>query len=617
MNRRPGRTLWPLGLLGTGAVVAAAVLAWPHGRPGPEPAREQTFPLPPLSESPFRNTGPDARYIGTAACAECHRRNYASYLLTAHSRALADPDPKAEPPDGSFDHPASGCSYRVYRKGDRLHHEEVLRTAAGREIGRVDLPVRYVIGSGHFTRSYLVEVDGFLLESPITWYTARDRWDMSPGYDDARRWSFSRQVTAGCLACHAGRVETTAGPGHHLTLAEKAIGCENCHGPGSLHQEHHRAGPRPAGEDDPTIVHPGKLSRPLLEAICAACHLSGPATVPLRGRRAADFRPGMPTDDYVIHYRLENGREPMTVVGHVEQLRLSACYRHSDLTCVTCHDPHRRAEPKDKVAFYRQKCLGCHTAQSCGLTVARRLEKSATDDCVACHMPRGNTEIPHIAFTHHRIGLHPRKPAAAPAGRTPDLVPVEDVSRLSPVDWQRNLGLAYLEVSQKPSYAAYRDVFRARARAHLAGTRAAGLREAATAEALAEVYAETDRARAGACAREALAAADASADVRAGALRILATVELHDRNFRAAAGLLEELVGLRRDPDAWRRLADCDLVLGQPEKALQALRQALAIQPYDSATHAALAQVYRQLGDSRRADGHLEKARWLAGHGPE
>ncbi len=68
----------------------------------------------------------------------------------------------------------SGRAYRVYREGGQLHHEELLRSLEGQEIARVDLPVRYLIGSGHFSRSYFVEVDGFLKESPITWYTLEE-----------------------------------------------------------------------------------------------------------------------------------------------------------------------------------------------------------------------------------------------------------------------------------------------------------------------------------------------------------------------------------------------------------------------------------------------------------
>src|SRR5262249_9813286 len=148
----------------------------------PPPTAEKTFPLPPYSESRFRNTGPGAHYIGIAACAECHPRNHQSYMLTPHSRALADADPNREPPDGSFFHENPGRPYRVYRQDGQLRHEEVLKTAEGKEVARVDLPVRYLIGSGRFSRTYLLEVDGFLHESPVAWYTTKNRWDMSPGY---------------------------------------------------------------------------------------------------------------------------------------------------------------------------------------------------------------------------------------------------------------------------------------------------------------------------------------------------------------------------------------------------------------------------------------------------
>jgi hypothetical protein len=69
-----------------------------------------------------------------------------------------------------------------------------------------------------------VEVDGFLHESPLTWYTARKKWDMSPGYDFPTHWSFERPVKVGCLNCHAGRVEAAGGTVHKMTIHEQAIG---------------------------------------------------------------------------------------------------------------------------------------------------------------------------------------------------------------------------------------------------------------------------------------------------------------------------------------------------------------------------------------------------------
>lgn len=111
-----------LGLL----VACAAVAVYVTIRNGPPPRPRATSAAPAiapqdlsppaLSASRFLNTGPDARYVGTDACAECHRANHRSYLLTAHSRALGDLDVREEPPDGSFFHQASGRSYRVYRQ---------------------------------------------------------------------------------------------------------------------------------------------------------------------------------------------------------------------------------------------------------------------------------------------------------------------------------------------------------------------------------------------------------------------------------------------------------------------------------------------------------------------
>src|SRR5262245_3389544 len=344
-------------------------------RPPESQGTPAVFPVPAYSASRYLNTGPDTTYTGSTAGAECHRRNHQSYLLTAHSRALADLDPTAEPPDATFRHEASGRTYRVYRTGNEFRHEEVVRASDGTEVARIDLPVRYRIGSGNFCRSYLIEVDGFLHESPITWYAQKKKWDVSPGYDSPQHWSFERPIRVGCLHCHSGRVEPEGEAIHRMTLHEQAVGCESCHGPGSRHAGLHRSGQRPGVGEDLTIVHPGRLTRDRLEAVCSVCHLSGSAAVLLRGRRETDFRPGMPLTDYRIDYHLDSGGEQMTVVGHMQQLLLSTCYQKSDLSCLTCHDPHAPEKPMDPTEFYRQKCLACHESRGCSVPPAERRRK--------------------------------------------------------------------------------------------------------------------------------------------------------------------------------------------------------------------------------------------------
>ena len=63
-----------------------------------------------------------------------------------------------------------------------------------------------MIGSGRQGAAYLVEHDGFLFESPLTWYSRKQRWDLSPGFE-AFNYHFDRPIQPNCLFCHANRVE--------------------------------------------------------------------------------------------------------------------------------------------------------------------------------------------------------------------------------------------------------------------------------------------------------------------------------------------------------------------------------------------------------------------------
>lgn len=168
-------------------------------------------------------------------------------------------------------------------------------------------------------------------------------------------------------------------------------------------------------------------------------------------------------------------------------MRQSLCYQKSpELTCVTCHDPHASARPADPVAFYRQKCLDCHNTKPCSSPPEQRLKQNPADNCVACHMPRGDTDIQHVAFTHHRIGRHSPQLPQQPNG-IPDLVPLDENPHLSALDRQRDAGLAYMEVFRNPAFANYAGVYGERARSNLGAAYKAGLRDAETVFALAQI----------------------------------------------------------------------------------------------------------------------------------
>jgi tetratricopeptide (TPR) repeat protein len=225
-------------------------------------------------------------------------------------------------------------------------------------------------------------------------------------------------------------------------------------------------------------------------------------------------------------------------------------------------------------------------------------------------MPRSDTDIPHVAFTHHRIGKHRPRPAAD-TGRVPDLVAMGDVSHLSAIDRQRGLGLAYYFAAESEERELYETEFRRRARSILEEVHSAGLRDGAVATALAELHWKTDRTRTRRYADQALEATDLSPDNRAMALMLLATCDFEDRDFKSAIRRLEEVTRLRRLAEDWRLLGVCYLLDDQPRPALKAMEQALAIRPFRHNIHGGMFEVYRRLGDGRRAQEHLEKAQWL------
>jgi predicted CXXCH cytochrome family protein len=613
-SRRPAaRRRW---LLCGAALLAAAGMAllacWAVWKSLDRPETDP-FGLPPWPSTPFLNTRQDARYTGSNACLACHEESHASYRTTGMGRSLAEVHLQREPPDGDFDHSPSKRRYQVRRKNGQLWHRELLLgPATAEEVLLAEYPVKYVVGSGRHSLTYLVEIDGFLVESPVTWYASTRSWRMSPGYDDAKQPGFQRGVGDNCLVCHAGRAESLDGSWHRMRIVEPAIGCERCHGPGSVHVAVHAHPPRkdvPAtGWIDYTIVNPAHLSRERAEAICQQCHLRPTAVVPVRGRKLSDFRPGFLLEDFQ-HAWLLSGDSAMTVVGHVEQMHLSRCYQASGtLSCLTCHDPHDEPLPKDRITRYRSICLECHPAERCTVSAQRRQRESPDNNCVHCHMPSSPTEIPHLAFTHHRIGIHEKtsKEGKPPTAQGSDAVVLRsffDLSRLSEVDHQRSEGLAYLEAADRETNAAQRNRYQKRALALLTEVRERGLRDAVVDVGLARLRFGMNLGDFLPYAESALSNDHLGGPDRCNALSLVADEQVRSGQLKEAIATLRQLTRLRRHPIDWLLLGDCEGKRGNTAAAVEAMTAAVRINPR-------LWVVHQHLADHHRRQGHPQRAAW-------
>lgn len=620
---------WPWrgigGALLAGITLVGASVWW--NRPTAEKERGNTaqqgelaaVALPDLPESPFLNTR-DAVYTGNEACIGCHVEEFESLRSTGMGRSLARTDPADVPQDAIVDHPASQRRYKIYRAEGKLRHREILlNSGSSEEVVLADHVVPWVIGSGRHSRSYLAEIDGFLTESPVTWYARRSAWEMSPGYDHPRQGGFQRAVDESCLGCHAGQVATVDGTLHRMQITEPWISCERCHGPGSAHvarwttgaQQEAQLGQQTERAVDYSIVNQAHLNRDLSDAVCAQCHLRSSAAAQVRGRKLNDFRPGLPLMVCRADYRLEGGDEKaMTVVGHVEQLGLSRCYNNSQLSCITCHNPHAFPPVEQRVAWYRSKCLECHTMESCRVSPAVLERQSPDNDCVHCHMPATDTDIPHFAFTHHRIGIH--TPAETTGAVVEAVAPAQpgtlrsltDLSSYSEADRTRMLGLAYMELAQSGAGQRYRADYERQAADLLKRAWQAGLRDAEVAGNLATLAARAQSPEMLVFATAVLEDSDSSPSMRLNALLARASWHQQKGSQRVALDALREVVRMRRHSGDWQILGELEQQVGRPADGIGAFEKALEIDPMDRQLRGWLIDYYQRNGPPDRVRWH-------------
>ncbi len=359
-----------------------------------------------------------AGYVGDAVCSRCHTGIAASYSQHPMGQSLAPVERASAPPggrsDGWVEFECGGLVYSVERTGSRVVHREMRRDRSGRVVAGIEADVRYAIGSGRQGVSYLFERDGFLFQSPITWYAKGERWGLSPGFEN-RTSRFDRPVLPDCLYCHANRATPVSSEINRYEtpiFQGYAIGCERCHGPGARHVQE----PSITSASDPTIVNPATLEPKLRDAVCEQCHLIVSRVAHLDAR-PDDFRPGMPFYRVWSAFIPAGGATENGFAGQPEQMQQSLCYRASQgrLGCISCHDPHVLPAAEQKAAYFRERCLRCHHNAGCRLPAQARLARKGGDDCIGCHMPRGETsENAHVAITNHRIPRTETKASKGP-----------------------------------------------------------------------------------------------------------------------------------------------------------------------------------------------------------
>lgn len=382
MVENPKRSHWILFVaVGCAALAGAAYLAARQPRPPPAPS-----------------------YVGTAACAACHRDAYDNWLQSDHRHAMEVPDAQSvlgDFKDARFDY--FGTPSRFFTRDGRYYVQT--DNAKGEP---ETFPIAYTFG--HYPlQQYLVAFpDGRLQALSISWDSrpaaqGGQRWfhlypERKVAHDDPLHWTGAFQNwNSRCASCHSTNLVKNYSQQdnrYDTHWQEINVGCEACHGPGSRHVAW--ANGRRSLPDEGLVTrlgkswepHDGQLPIPQLAdsplsgqlQVCAGCH----------SRRSELQQPDVAAD-YFDNYTLSpllEGRyfadgqihEEVYEAGSFLQSRM----HQNHVVCSNCHEPH---SGKPRVAG-NGLCLQCHQAAKYQ-TQAHFFHEpdSPGAQCVNCHMP--------------------------------------------------------------------------------------------------------------------------------------------------------------------------------------------------------------------------------------
>lgn len=413
--------------------VGAPALTWLFWSPSEPSIPEQL--APPKAE--------DQGFVSSDTCRACHPAQYASWDRSYHSKMTqvavlesiqAPLEPTAlEGGTGPFQR-----DFRMEVRDGAMWVDdvdfEVVREAVMSQgevphpLPRLQGPVAMMTGSHHMQIYWVKDARGIFKQVSWVWLIRDGRWvpteDVYLQPQDGTL-GMESSWAANCIKCHStgGQPWLKAAEQEHGVATTRAgelgIACESCHGPA---HEHVTANINPArryllhadDEQDPTIVNPSKLSKQRSADVCARCH-SGHRHTAWDDDTGTPFKPGdfmsnffklrrfdKVPDQFKGYFFWEDGVSRVTGREYTA-MSGSGCFRHGDMTCLSCHSMHQ-SEPDDQLAAGMEgngACLGCHEAMVDRIAEhTHHPADSSGSQCMNCHMPNTTYGLLSITRSH-------------------------------------------------------------------------------------------------------------------------------------------------------------------------------------------------------------------------
>ncbi len=309
----------------------------------------------------FRREGPPAdeepqvaTFVGSERCKTCHGDIYEGWAKTLHPKMLQDVDKE-------------GAVVADFEKNEAFKADEA----------------DYTVGS-KWRQQFLVREGDHFFILPKQWIVETEEWaDYHP--DDWKK--PERAWDTNCAGCH-----TTGFDPEELTWVDPGVGCEACHGPGSLHV---------AGGGDPDQIFGSVDSQ-----VCGACHTRG-KTPDGKFGFPIDYRPGDDLSDVFEPVEVKAGENTDAFWGnamsrqnrqqyldwtrsdHATALGTLTENDHAQDFCLNCHSADYRlaeedAKPTLDTAKFSVTCVVCHTTHGNGKE-SPQLRLKREEICTTCH----------------------------------------------------------------------------------------------------------------------------------------------------------------------------------------------------------------------------------------
>lgn len=338
----------------------------------------------------------EASYVGMQSCVGCHNQINAEYSQTFHPRKVGPKETiRQEAIDQwnevlQFDQRGNPVVYDeneatgiagarqinltdgtqladvdgvfVRHEGNRQFIADFYNTG-GQVVHTMEVDL-YHVGGGKYRQAFgvnLGEGEGTRL---LKYQFSFDDYQYQNVWRDRNQ---ARIFEINCIGCHVTGFNLEAWEQDRdqpleAVTANLGVGCENCHGPGSIHVTNSTV----AG----TIVNPANLTKDQQVHNCSQCHIRGTSTSHPGRQDNLNFRPG---DNVLDNFN------PMPVTWDTATNRVAGDGKarasrqqfmdhyigvKSDMRCTDCHSWHGYNEQGELfLAELSELCAGCHGDQ--------------------------------------------------------------------------------------------------------------------------------------------------------------------------------------------------------------------------------------------------------------